>query len=234
MKAADGRTGRCCWLKKAGSSGGWGRGRRLWALLLSATAGFFGGRRLWRGELWSGLYGSWRGDQRKEGGGDFSGFGRCGNGGCCLWRGRLVWVCGGCQLKMIGNRGRSALWVQGRRSWRWLKSVEGRGTGDCGSLPTVVGKKPIPPKKSPLVCSWRWQEIGVPPWGGPWCRLEKREKKWGLSSWFSAEKRWIAEREGSKSLARGSGRFRVKKKKCLGFLFFLCCPLPSIFKIPYA
>jgi hypothetical protein len=24
---------------------------------------------------------------------------------------------------MIGNRGRSALWVQGRRSWRWLKSV---------------------------------------------------------------------------------------------------------------
>ena len=48
----------------------------------------------------------------------------------------------------------------------------------------------------------------------------KKEKKWGLSYWFSAEKKGIAEREGSKSLARGSGRFRVKKKKCLGFLFF--------------
>jgi hypothetical protein len=28
-------------------------------------------------------------------------------------------------------------------------------------------------------------------------------------------------------LARGSGRFRVKKKKCLGFLFFFCVVSPS-------
>ena len=114
-----------------------------------------------------------------------------------------------------------------------MAEISGKEEGQetVGLCPLLWGRSKSPPK-SPLVCSWRWQEIGVPPWGGACCRLEKRKRSGGLSSWFSAE------REGSNGLGPGGAagclplqysKFSIHKAKyCLGlkidsstFFFFL-------------
>jgi hypothetical protein len=57
-----------------------------------------------------------------------------------------------------------------------------------GPCPRLWGRKKM--EKSPsLVCSWRWQEIVVPPWGGACCWLKKRKRSGGWVPDFQPKKK---------------------------------------------